>query len=430
MLTIKWKFIPKEGSFFLNDIVLSPQQRRWIIVVLGFLSAINPLSMDMYLPAFQQMAHALQTTTANLSFTVSSYLIGIGVGQVFYGPLLDRFGRKRPLYVGLALYIIASIGCIFSRSLSEIMGWRFLTAVGGCVATVASMAMVRDLFEAKERARVFSLLMLVVGVSPLLAPTLGSLVAIHIGWYGSFIILIFLVSLMILLAALILPESHGGDASVQLTPGSIARDYWTVLCQTQFSTYVLIGGISFSSLFGFIAASPVLLFTFFKVSVYGYGFIFTALAAGYISGSQVSLLLLRRFHTLQVLNLAIVLQIVSSLMFVAVTWMNWISLPLIFVLLFIMLLSVGCALPNAAGLAIAPFSKNAGRASALFNTIQVVLGTAVSLAIGLISIKTMFPIAVVFALPAVMAGMLFIFKKHIKQVLSEKEKTIEVGALH
>ncbi len=400
--------------------ILSKQHRRWIIVVLGFLSAMNPLSTDMYLPAFQEIAKALQSTTASLSFTLSIYFLGIGIGQMIYGPLLDRFGRKKPLYLGLSLYIIASIGCIWSHNLSEIVVWRFFTAVGGCVATVVSMAMVRDLFTVKESAKVFSLLMLVLGVSPLLAPTIGSLVAVNIGWQGIFVILMVLAGLMMLSAALILPESHGGDVSVRLTPGLIVRDYWSIFIQPQFFTYALIGGASFASLFGFIAASPVLLFTFFKVSIYSYGFIFTSLAAGYISGSQVNLLLLRRFHSIQVLRVAIIAQFVFCLIFVGVAWMNYLNLPLVFVLLFGMLLSVGCASPNSAGLAMAPFAKNAGRASALLNTTQIFLGTVASLAIGMIEIKSMLPIAFIFAFPALLAGLFLYLGRKTPVVLCEE----------
>ena len=137
-----------------HKFIRTKKQCFWIIVTLGFLSAMNPFSTDMYLPAFQQIALALQTTTASLSLTLSSYFIGIAVGQLGYGPLLDRFGRKKPLYGGLALYIVASVGCIFSHHLQQLVAWRFLTAVGGCVATVASVAIVRDLFTVKESFKI------------------------------------------------------------------------------------------------------------------------------------------------------------------------------------------------------------------------------------------------------------------------------------
>ena len=410
--------------------IRSPQHRRWIIVVLGFLSAMNPLSTDMYLPAFQGIAHALQTTTASLSFTLSSYFIGIGVGQLAYGPLLDRFGRKKPLYGGLGLYVMASIGCIFTHTLYGLVAWRFLTAVGGCVATVVSVAMVRDLFSVKESAKIFSLLMLVLGVSPLLAPTIGSAVAVNIGWQGVFVILLLIALFMMLSAAVVLPESHPGDAHVRLTPGPILRDYWEIFLHPQFTTYALTGGAVMASLFAFISASPVLFFNFFHLSIYSYGWIFTALAAGFISGSQVNLLLLRRFSSIQILRWAVIVQIIMCLAFIGVAWSDCFHLPLVLALIFGMLLSIGCASPNAAVLAMAPFAHKAGRASALLSSSQMLLGSIASIVIGLLTIQSMRPIALIFALPALLAGLfLYVGKKNVG-TLQEGEAGGATGCLH
>ena len=407
--------------------IRSPQHRRWIIVVLGFLSAMNPLSTDMYLPAFQGIAHALQTSTASLSLTLSSYFIGIGVGQLAYGPLLDRFGRKTPLYAGLGLYVLASIGCIFTHTLEGLVVWRFFTAVGGCVASVVSVAMVRDLFSVKESAKIFSLLMLVLGVSPLLAPTIGSAVAVNIGWQGVFVILMFIALIMIFLSALVLPESHSGDDHVKLTPGPILRDYWEIFIHPQFTIYALVGGSVMASLFAFIAASPVLFFNFFHLSIYSYGWIFTLLAAGFISGSQINLLLLRRFSSIQILRWAVIVQILMCLAFMAVAWSDCFHLPLVLALIFGMLLSIGCASPNAAVLAMAPFASKAGRASALLSSSQMLLGSVASIVIGLLTLQSMRPIAVIFALPALLAGLSLYLGKNRVVTLQEGET---VASLH
>src|SRR4051812_4397157 len=144
-----------------------------IILILGLLSAIGPFSIDMYLPGFPAIAVALHTTVARVSLSLSSFFIGISAGQFLYGPLLDRFGRKRPLYIGLTAYLLATVGCALATSVNALIVLRLLQALGGCVGMVASRAMVRDLFDVKDNARVFSLLMLVIGVSPLVAPTLG-----------------------------------------------------------------------------------------------------------------------------------------------------------------------------------------------------------------------------------------------------------------
>ena len=152
------------------------------IVLLGLLSAIGPFSIDMYLPGFPAIAADLHTTVAHVTLSLSSFFIGISFGQFLYGPLLDRFGRKKPLYFGLTAYLLASAGCALATSANALILLRLLQALGACVGIVASRAMVRDLFPVKDNAKIFSLLMLVVGVSPIIAPTLGGYIAATIGW--------------------------------------------------------------------------------------------------------------------------------------------------------------------------------------------------------------------------------------------------------
>jgi len=149
-------------------------KHAWIIFLLGLLSVVTPFAIDMYLPAFSRIAGDFRTTTSVISLSLSTYFIGFALGQILYGPLLDRFGRKRPLYFGLALYILASIGCSQAHSINAFIALRFIQALGGCAAQVAALAMVRDFFHVKESAKIFSLLFLIIGVSPLLAPTIGS----------------------------------------------------------------------------------------------------------------------------------------------------------------------------------------------------------------------------------------------------------------
>ena len=150
------------------------KKRRFVtILVLGMITAIGPFSIDMYLPAFADIAADLHTTVAHATLSLSSFFIGISLGQFIYGPLLDRYGRKKPLLIGLSLYLVASIMCAFAQSADMLIALRLLQALGGCAGMVASRAMVRDIFSVAENAKIFSLLMLVVGVSPIIAPTLG-----------------------------------------------------------------------------------------------------------------------------------------------------------------------------------------------------------------------------------------------------------------
>ena len=160
-----------------------------IILILGAMSTVSPFSVDMYLPGFPEIARDLGTTPAAISFSVSGYFIGLALGQLFYGPLLDRFGRKRPLYAGLSLFIVASFGCTAARSPGLFIAFRLLQALGGCVAQVGAISMVRDFFPVQESARILSLLILVLSVSPLFAPSIGSLFATTIGWRWIFVTL-------------------------------------------------------------------------------------------------------------------------------------------------------------------------------------------------------------------------------------------------
>src|ERR1700753_1074529 len=176
-----------------------------LILFLGALSTVSPLAIDMYLPAFPVIAQDLGTTPAQISLSVSGYFIGLAIGQLFYGPLLDRFCRKRPLYGGLSLCTIASFGCIVAPTPEVFIASRLLQALGGCVAQVGSIAMVRDFFPARESAKILSLLMLVLSVSPLFAPSIGSVIATTIGWPWIFVALGGFAVLLMVVIGLLLP---------------------------------------------------------------------------------------------------------------------------------------------------------------------------------------------------------------------------------
>ena len=178
-----------------------------IILILGLLTAIGPFSIDMYLPAFPAIAKGLNTSVAQVMLSLSSFFIGISAGQLIYGPLLERFGRKRPLYVGLVIYLFASAGCAFTQSVNALILFRFLQALGSCAGLVTSRAMVRDLFDVKDNAKVFSSLMLVVAVSPIIAPTVGGYVTAAMGWRYVFAALMIVDAAVLAAVFFLLPES-------------------------------------------------------------------------------------------------------------------------------------------------------------------------------------------------------------------------------
>jgi DHA1 family bicyclomycin/chloramphenicol resistance-like MFS transporter len=205
------------------------KNRKFIIFTLGVLSAIGPFSIDMYLPAFPAMAVGLNSTVPHVQLSLTSYFIGIALGQLFYGPVIDRFGRLVPLFGGLSIYLIASVICAFASSVDSLILLRFFQALGACAGMVVARAMVRDIFPVSENAKIFSLLMLVSGISPILAPTLGGYMSAGLGWRSIFFFLTALCVLTILVSYRFLFESKPADKEMSLKPKNVLADFATVL---------------------------------------------------------------------------------------------------------------------------------------------------------------------------------------------------------
>ena len=220
----------------------------FLILILGLLSAIGPLSIDMYLPAFPSIAKGLNTTVSLVMLSLSSFFIGISIGQLIYGPLLERYGRKTPLYFGLALYAISSFACATAMSVETLIIFRFFQALGGCVGMVASRAMVRDLFDVKDNAKVFSTLMLVIAVSPIIAPTLGGLITTYIGWRFIFIMLIIVIAMIVAGIYFLLPNSKQPDPTYSLKPKAILTGFASILKHPQFILYAISGAVASAGL--------------------------------------------------------------------------------------------------------------------------------------------------------------------------------------
>jgi DHA1 family bicyclomycin/chloramphenicol resistance-like MFS transporter len=344
------------------------------VLILGSLTALGPFSIDMYLPGFPAIAKSLHTTTAQVSISLSSFFVGLAAGQLLYGPLLDRFGRKKPLYVGLVLYIIASAGCYFATSIETLIVLRFIQAIGSCAAGVASMAMVRDIFPLEENAKIFALLILILGASPMIAPTVGGYVTVVFGWHLIFVILGTMALLILLTVIFFLPESYKADPSYSLKPKPIINSFLQVIKEPQFYTYALAGAFAFAGLFVYVSASPIVFMEVFKVSAKTYGWIFATLSVGFIGSSQVNNLLLKKFKSEQIIRISLSIQVITALVFLIGSIYGWFGLGGTIGMIFILLCCVGITSPNASALSLAPFEKNAGTASALLGALQLGLG--------------------------------------------------------
>ncbi|WP_238429831.1 multidrug effflux MFS transporter [Chitinophaga agri] len=381
-----------------------PTRQYWsLILILGTMTALGPFSIDMYLSGYQAIADDLHTTIERIGLSLSSYFIGISAGQLIYGPLLDRFGRKKPLYIGLIVYILASAGCIAARSLDSFVVLRFIQAIGSCAATVASVAMVRDLFPIKDSAKVFALLMLVVGASPMLAPTVGGYITTAWSWQAIFIVLGGMGILLMAACFFFLPESHQPDTSMSLAPRHIINGFWSVMREPQFYTYALTGAFAFSGLFVYVASSPVVFMKILHVSKQHFGWIFAGLSVGFIGSSQLNSLTLRYFRSEQIVRVALVGQAFFGIVFFVGTYLGWFGLASTITLLFLFLSCLGFVNPNASALSIAPFKKNAGTAAALMGALQMGIGGLASAAVSSFESATAVPMTMLMAVTAIIA---------------------------
>jgi len=390
----------------------SKKQNVFLILILGALNTITPFSIDMYLPAFPQIAADLHTSIRNVSLSVSTYFLGFSLGQILYGPLLDRFGRKPPLYTGLCLYIIATFLCITSGSIEALWVIRFIQALSGCVASVAAMAMVRDFFPVDKSASVISVMVLILGASPLLAPTAGSFVADAWGWHAVFIFLVAIAFIILVCVFFFLPEGHKADNSISLKPQPIINGFKDILFEPKFYVFALAGSFSFSGLFVYVANSPAIFMDFFHLSAKAYGGIFALLSVGFISGSQLNHLFTRKFSNEGILQTAIILQVIVAGLFLAGSFYTWFGMTAVIIALFIFLSCAGLTYPNAAALALKPFSKNAGTASALLGFFQIGLGALISASMTIIHFKVTIAMALIMWLSAAVGlGILMMGKR-------------------
>lgn len=386
----------------------SRQQHFFLILILGALNTITPFTIDMYLPAFPKIAADFNTTVEKVALSVSTYFLGYALGQIIYGPLLDRFGRKPPLYAGLTLYIIATIGCFTAGSIEFLLFIRFMQALGGCVAAVAAMAMVRDFFPVEKSASVISLLVLILGVSPLLAPTAGSFIITLWGWQEVFIVLAVITLLILLAVIFFLPEGHVPDKSISLKPAPIINGFKEVLTDPEFYVFALAGSFSFSGLFVYVAHSPAIFMNHFHLSEKLYGGMFALLSVGFIGGSQLNHILTRRFTNRQILKTVLVVQTVLSFLFLTGALQSWYALTGVVVLLFVLLSCCGISYPNAAALCMAPFAKNAGTASSLLGFIQIGIGGLISGCAGMLPFDAVTAMALIMAVTTLVALLIFI----------------------
>jgi DHA1 family bicyclomycin/chloramphenicol resistance-like MFS transporter len=385
-----------------------------LAVILGSLAAMGPLAIDMYLPSFPTIANDLGSTPAAMEGTAAAYFVGLALGQSIYGPLTDRLGRKRPLYFGLSLFIVASVGCAFANSVPQLTALRTLQALGGCAEMVVARAMVRDYFDQRDSVRVLSLLILVMGLAPILAPLVGGQLLLHLGWRSVFYALAAYALVSLLAVVVFLRESLPVERRRSDSVREVARVYGRLLTNRSFMAHVVCGGLVISGMFAYIAGSPFVFIELFGVSPERYGLFFGANAFGLIAASQVNGRLARRVEPGRLLSNVLPVTALASLVLLFTAWTGTGGFAGLLVPLFVCVASVGFVVPNTMVLAMAPHGRVAGTASALLGTIQFGLGAAAGAAVSSLNNGTSVPLGVVIAFCGVGALLTYLLVPNAK----------------
>ncbi len=397
------------------------KQHAITILILGALTTITPFSIDMYLPGFPAIAADLGTSIAQVQLSLTSYLVGIAIGQLLYGPLLDRFGRKTPLYAGLVIYVLTSLVCAFTTSIDALISMRLLQALGGCAGIVAAHALIRDLYPLNQIAQAFSSLTLVIAVSPMVAPTVGGYVTSVFGWQYVFVILAVITSLILVAVYFVLPEGRKADGTISLKPRAVLKNFYSVVKQPQFLVYGLSGGIATSATFAYIAGSPEVMITMYGFSEQQYGWIFAFLAFGLIGSTQLNHILLKKFTSQQIIQVALLYQTAIGLLLVAGTWYGWFSPLGLIGMMFIFLTGQGLTNPNATALTLAPFTRHTGSAASLNGFIRMAIGGLMTGLVSALHNNTALPMVGVMVLCAVVGlAILLVGKRTLRYQASEQ----------
>jgi DHA1 family bicyclomycin/chloramphenicol resistance-like MFS transporter len=378
------------------------QRHLRITLILGALSAIAPLSIDMYLPSLPALEHDFGSDAAGSQHTVAAFFIGLAIGQIFYGPVADRYGRKPPLLFGLACFTLASAGCALAADIQSLAWLRFLEAVSGCAGMVISRAVVRDLFDQQESARMFSLLMLIMGVAPILAPLAGGYLLLWSDWRAIFWVLAAFGAACVVAVATRLPETIPASASRPPLRFALV-EYFALLRDRRFLGYTLSGGFAQAGMFAYISGSPFVFIDLYGVAAEHYGWLFGANAVGIIGGSQVNRYLLDRYDADVLLARANLVNVVCGLLVLVMAWTGAFGLTGILVPLFFYIAALGFTFPNASAGAMAPFPEKAGSTSALLGGMQFGVAALASISVSALHDGTAMPMAGVIAVCGVLA---------------------------
>jgi DHA1 family bicyclomycin/chloramphenicol resistance-like MFS transporter len=384
-----------------------PHSRARYALILGGLSAFGPLSIDMYLPSLPTMTGDLHSSDPILQLTLSAFVIGLALGQLVLGPLSDALGRRKPLLAGLALYAVGSVLCAVSPTAELLIAARGVQAVGAAAGIVIARATVRDLFSGIAMTKFFSMLMLVNGLAPILAPIIGGQILLVTSWRGVFVVLTLFGVLLLAVVAVALPEPLPAPLRTPARLLNILRAYARLIADLSFLGYALASGLMFGSLFAYVSGASFVLQDVYGLTPQQFSLVFGMNGIGIVLTGQLNGRIVGRFPERNLLaagllaatagGVGVLLAVVAHLGLIGVL------LPL-----FVLVSSIGLVMPNSSSLALAEHGKSAGSASALLGVLQFAIGGLATPLVGLGSPGTAVPMAGVMAGFGVLALLAFV----------------------
>jgi DHA1 family bicyclomycin/chloramphenicol resistance-like MFS transporter len=375
-------------------------------IVLGLLSAIGPFAIDMYLPALPAIATDLQASTAATQMTLMAFFVAFGVCQIAYGPVSDMVGRKPPLYFGIVLFALGSIGCGLAPSITWLIVFRFVQGLGAASVMVIPRAIIRDLHTGADATRLMSLVMLVFSVSPILAPLVGSGLIVPFGWRAVFAAVTLASVLSFLLVAFVLQETRPPEERVEVSVRSVLDGFGELFRDWRFLGLTFIGGFGMASFFAFLASSSFIYIGHFGLTPTQYGLTFSVNAISFIGASQFSGYLADRFGIARVVSVAVTCFTVATLTLFAITAAGVDSLAVLVVMLFIANAWLGLVIPSTMVLSLEDHGPIAGMASALGGTLQMITGAVMIVVASAFFDGTALPMVATIAVCAVAAFIL------------------------
>lgn len=374
----------------------------WLILM-GLLTMTAPLAIDMYLPAFPAIEASLAAHDGAVERTLAVYLIGVAFGQLVYGPFSDRFGRKPPLYVGITLFCVACVGCAMSQNIETLTAWRIVQALGGSACMVVPRAVIRDHYGTQGAARAMSLMMLIIGVAPMLAPVAGAQLLKVAEWRLIFWAQAALSFGLLLAMHFSMAESLVRDPAHTMSWRTISRTYRSLLGHRQFMYMALSGGFGMSGLFAYITGSPYVLIQVYGVSPQTYSLLFALNAVSMIVASQINGRLLVRQYPTELMGKALIVLPAVTLSSLVLALSDMLPLPALILCLMGVMACQGFIGPNSGALALAQQGGRLGAASALLGTLQFLCATVIGFGVSMVRTEDASGLVMILSLCGILA---------------------------